>query len=293
MTRGRVMLMKDLQRITGRYLDYFKVKDCDFRLILADDMFECQKKYGFDDQKIRSLDDASARQNWKHVAACMKYPKSMDEPFYILFKRPYLSGIAECERYRLVFHELTHMVDYRNYARLNHFDSYEDLFSDPQAVLFQHWSEYHAERRGYASWLKRRYGIKLKHGTNRIDLMKLETANNIHFYGEQYTNTAEYGSSRQIYFTMHLLARTSIWAQVLPDQVCAILENDPFNYKGLVWIKKLMELFQKYPEIEGMNAHFMDIARIIAENKALTPEQIWERTDEPRLDPALFRRSFQ
>jgi hypothetical protein len=54
-----------------------------------------------------------------------------------------------------------------------------------------------------------------------------------------------------------------------------------------------MELFQKYPEIEGMNSHFMDIARIIAENKALTPEQIWERTDEPRLDPALFRRSFQ
>ena len=287
-----MILMKDLMRITNRYLDYFKVKDCDFRLILADDMYECQKKYGFDDQKIRSLDDATARQNWKNVAACMKYPKSMDEPFYILFKRPYLNRISECERYRLVFHELTHMVDYRDYARLNHFSSYEELFSDPQAVLFQNWSEYHAERRGYAAWLKHRYGIKLKRGTNRIDLMRLETANNIHFYGEQYTNTAEYGSARQIYFTMHLLARTSIWAQVLPDHVCRILDNDPFTYRGLIWIKKLMELFQKYPEIESMNKHFMEIAMIIAENAALSVDEMWEKTDELKLNPNLFKRKF-
>jgi hypothetical protein len=287
-----MMLMKDLMRITNRYLDYFKVKDSDFRLILADDMYECQKKYGFDDQKIRSLDDATARQNWKNVAACMKYPKSMDEPFYILFKRPYLNKISECERYRLVFHELTHMVDYQDYARLNNFSSYEELFSDPQAVLFQNWSEYHAERRGYAAWLKHRYGIKLKHGTNRIDLMRLETANNIQFYGEQYTNTAEYGSARQIYFTMHLLARTSIWAQVLPDQVCKILDNDPFTYRGLIWIKKLMELFQKYPEIDSMNDHFIEIAMILAENATLTMDEMWEKTDELKLNPALFKRKF-
>lgn len=287
------MLMKELQRITNRYLDYFKIKDCDFRLILADDMYESQKQYGFNNQKIQSLDEATARKNWKYVAACMKYPKSMAEPFYILFKTSYLKRASECERYRLVFHELTHMVDYRDYARLNHFTSYEQLFSDQQAVLFQHWSEYHAERRGYAAWLKHRYGVKLKHGANRIDLMKLETSNNIQFYGEQYTNTAEYGSTRQVYFTMHLLARTSIWAQVLPDQVCAILDDDPFNYRGLIWIKRLMHLFQRYPEIEGMNSHFMEIARIIAENLVLSPEQLWERTNELKLNPDLFRRNLK
>jgi hypothetical protein len=270
-------MMNDLKRITDRYIQYFKVKDPNFLLILADDMYECQKKYGFEDRTAQTLDEATARHNWKHVAACMKYPRSMDEPFYIIFKKPYFERIPECERYRLIFHELTHMCDYKDYARLNHFDSYEQLFNDPLSVLFQHWSEYHAERRGYAAWLKHQYGIQLKYGTNRTDIMERETVNNILYYGEHYTNTAEYGSMRQIYFTMHLLARTSIWRQVLPYQVDEILSKDPFDYRGVEWIKKLMYLFQKYPEIEQMNDHFLEIARIIAENMALTKEQLWEK----------------
>lgn len=269
-------MMKELQRITGRYLQYFNIKDPNLQIVLANDMYECQKNYGFTD-RAKTLDEATARKNWKYVAACMKYPRSMDEPFVLIFKKPYLQRVSECELYRLVFHELTHMCDYRDYARLNHLSSYEELFSNPQTVLFQHWSEYHAERRGYAAWLKHQYGIQLKYGTNRTDIMEKETVSNIQYYGEHYTNTAEYGSTRQIYFTMHLLARTSIWMDVLPYQVADILSKDPFDYRGVEWIKKLLYLFRKYPNITQMNDHFMDIAQIIAENMALTRDQLWEK----------------
>ena len=50
----------------------------------------------------------------------------------------------------------------------------------------------------------------------------------------------------------------------------------PFNYKGIEWIKKLMYLFQKDPNIEQMNPHFIEIAQIIAENMSLPREQLWE-----------------
>ena len=269
-------MMKKLQRIMNSYIRYFNLKDVNLQIILTDDMYSTQKNYGFVDRDAKSLDEATARKNWKYVAACMKYPKSMDEPFYLIFKKPYLERVEECELYRLVFHELTHMCDYKDYARLNHLISYEELFSNPVTVLFQHWSEYHAERRGYAAWLKHRYGIQLKYGTDKIGIMEKETISNIQYYGEHYTNTAEYGSTRQIYFTMHWLARTSIWLQILPYQVAEILSKDPFNYKGIEWIKKLMYLFQKYPNIEQMNPHFMEIAQIIAENMSLSRDQLWE-----------------
>ena len=270
------MIMKDIQRIANSYFNYFKLRDVNLKFILADDMYECQKNYGFSDEDIKTLDEATARQNWKHVAACMKYPKSMDEPFYLIFKRPYIERVEDCELYRLLFHELTHMCDYKDYARLNHLTSYKELFSNPETVLFQHWSEYHAERRGYAAWLKHRYGVQLKYSPDKIGIMERETVSNIKYYGEHYTNTAEYGSTRQIYFTMHLLARMSIWMQILPYQVSEILSKDPFNYRGIIWIKKLMHLFSKYPEIGQMNDHFMEIAHIVAENMTLTQAQLWE-----------------
>ena len=76
---------------------------------------------------------------------------------------------------------------------------------------------------------------------------------------------------------MHLLARMSIWMQILPYQMSDILSKDPFDYKGIEWIKKLMYLFHKYPNIDQMNDHFMDIAKIVAENFSLSREEIWEK----------------
>ena len=76
---------------------------------------------------------------------------------------------------------------------------------------------------------------------------------------------------------MHLLARMSIWMQILPYQMSDILSKDPFDYKGIEWIKKLMYLFHKYPNIDQMNNHFMEIAKIVAENFSLSREEIWEK----------------
>ena len=189
--------MRDqINRIMKSYVRFFKIKNLNLQIVLTDDMYTTQKKYGFNDEDIKSLDSATARKNWKHVAACMKYPKKMDEPFTLIFKDPYLRRSPVYERYRLVFHELTHIVDYMDYARLNHLRSYEELFRNQETVLFQNWSEYHAERRGYAAWLKHRYGVKMDYDTSKQkqEIMRKETVSNIMYYGEHYTNTAEYGS---------------------------------------------------------------------------------------------------
>ncbi len=276
---GGNSMMPTIRRIMNSYTRFFKIKNLNVQIILTDDMYTTQKKYGFNDEDIQSIDSATARKNWKHVAACMKYPKDMKEPFTLIFKEPYLRRSPIYEIYRLVFHELTHICDYIDYARVNQLTSYREMFGSQETVLFQHWSEYHAERRGYAAWLKHKYGIRLDYdtGKNKVHIMEKETVNNIRYYGEHYTNTAEYGSTRQVYFTMHLLARMSIWMKILPGQVGDILDKPPFDYRGVIWIKKLLKLFMEYPDLPQMKNHFMDMAIIIAENFSLTEEQIWEK----------------
>lgn len=273
------MLMDKINKIMASYIRYFNIKDLNLQIILADDIYEEQKKYGFLDTDIQSIDEATSRANWKHVAACMKYPRTMSEPFYLIFKKSYVQDCSEGELYRLVFHEMTHACDYKDFARLNGLKSYRELFSNPDTVLFQQWSEYHAERRGYAAWLKHTYGVKMKYGNNKERIRDIETLNIIRFYGTQYKNVADYGSIGHVYFTMHLLARVSIWMQTCPGPASEILRTDPFKYKGLVWLKKLMDLFQANPTIEAMNDHFYDIAVIIAENMCLTKEEIMQKVD--------------
>lgn len=269
------MLNAKINRIASRFVEHFNITDMNFQLIIADDLYEAQKAFGFNDTEVKSIDEATARANWKNVAACMKYPRIMSDPFTLLFKRPYLERVTDAELYRLVFHEMTHMCDYRDYARIHNIKSYAELFSDPNAVLFQQWSEYHAERRGYAAWMRHRYGVHLKYAEFKQSILEQETVNNMQLYSRQYTNTAEYGSSRQVYFTMHLISHLSILCQYMPLQMTRILNEKPFNYKGLDWIKKLMYIFNEYPEIDSMDPHFMDIARVVAEGLAIAPEERW------------------
>ena len=70
-------MMKTINRIMNSYIQFFKIKNLNVQIVLTDDMYTCQKKYGFNKEDSRSLDEAAARKNWKHVAACMKYPKHM------------------------------------------------------------------------------------------------------------------------------------------------------------------------------------------------------------------------
>ena len=72
---GNRVMMKTINRIMNSYFRFFKIKDLNLQVILTNDMYETQKKYGFSEEKIRSLDEKTARKNWKHVAACMKYYK--------------------------------------------------------------------------------------------------------------------------------------------------------------------------------------------------------------------------
>ena len=272
------MINKQIQKIKTSYMNYFKIKGDDIQIIITDDMYNCQKKYGFTETDQKILNEAAAKANWNHVAACMKYPKTMDEPFTLIFKEPYLRRVGEAELYRLVFHELTHYVDYKDYARIHNLSSYRELFASQQTVLFQNWSEYHAERRGYGAYLKHRHGVRLKFDPTpkKIKIMEDETLKNMLYYAEHYCHAEEYGNARQIYFTMHLLSRISIWLQILPYQVEEILTNQIFKYKGMEWIKKLLYLFLKYPTLEQMDPHFMEMVKIIAESMTLEKDEVFE-----------------
>ena len=46
------------------YIQFFKIKNLNVQIVLTDDMYTCQKKYGFNKEDSQTLDEATARKNW-------------------------------------------------------------------------------------------------------------------------------------------------------------------------------------------------------------------------------------
>ena len=77
-------MMKTINRIMNSYIQFFKIKNLNVQIVLTDDMYTCQKKYGLI-KKTRSLDEAAAPKTGSMLLP-VQVSKHMDEPFTLIFK---------------------------------------------------------------------------------------------------------------------------------------------------------------------------------------------------------------
>ena len=50
-------MKKTINRIMNSYIQFFKIKNLNVQIVLTDDMYTCQKKYGFNKEDSQTLDE--------------------------------------------------------------------------------------------------------------------------------------------------------------------------------------------------------------------------------------------
>ena len=184
------------------------------KMILTDDMNKTHSEIR-PDQKGR-LSDAHNSYNGRMVA-----PYSLSDPICILLN---INKIREYTEDRTmtwvgtIGHEITHAVDYYQMTKQTGIDTYDSLEYLPVFTLFQLWSEYHARKKGY------RFLLDFHHseGNDRPDeqeiqyISKTEWPYHIRRFINEY-DTYKSDGYQQVYITMQLLGRYSVWCDMFPD----------------------------------------------------------------------------
>ena len=48
-------MKKTINRIMNSYIQFFKIKNLNVQIVLTDDMYTCQKKYGFNKEDSQTI----------------------------------------------------------------------------------------------------------------------------------------------------------------------------------------------------------------------------------------------
>lgn len=162
-----------------------------------------------------------------------------------------------------IAHELTHAIDYHTMAIKENLDSYDPLSRTENYLLFQMWSEFHARHKGY-KFLRYETGIDKKHSYE--DRLKYVLNEELPYHINSFYNdyTSNRNGIQQIYLTMQLLGRFSVWCELFPDTF-----NNCFlksQFKGCIWAYHLLKFLIEHNSLDDIYNFFGDFSDILMEN---------------------------
>ncbi len=162
-----------------------------------------------------------------------------------------------------VAHELTHALDYHQMAKLEGLEYYDKLEKDD--YLFISWSEYHAKKNGY-SFLRLMLGKMnlLKEDNEEIEkIINIEWPHCIKDFFVDYHKNLNDGLY-QIYLTMHILGRYSVWNDLYPEYFNESRLADDFC--NTPWMGRLYSFMHKHEDLESIYPCFEEFRAVLSEN---------------------------
>ncbi len=198
----------------------------------------------------------------------MVVPVSLDERISILLN---LNKIVEYTEdgsltwIGTIAHELTHAIDYYRMARIEGLREYVPLENPELYCLFQLWTEYHARNHGY------RFLRNFLDGLGRIGsresqiyhIRNTEWPFQRDAYSRQYQLETE-RTYQQMYLTMQILGRYSVWCDLFPEEFNA--EEFSEQFSDMQWMYKLLVFLRENEELEQFITHKNVFASILQEN---------------------------
>lgn len=161
-------------------------------------------------------------------------------------------------------HELTHSIDYHQMAIKEKLTSYDPLMETSKYLVFQMWSEYHARKLGY-TFLRKQLNLDTDDSTRseRIEhILTTEWPHHMNQHLHDYHNAHD--MAKEIYFTMQLLGRLSVWCELFPD-----IFNETFIRKAFdnnLWMYHIFIFLQKNTMLDEVYPNLDDMRRILKEN---------------------------
>ncbi len=187
-------------------------------------------------------------------------PHNVGEYINILLNRKRLMEYIDDESstWRGTFaHELTHAIDYFQMAVKENLNIYDPLSETDGYLMFQLWSEYHARKLGY-SFLRNQLHIDSDDGNEKErvkHILEVELPFHTKAHYKEYHETND--GIRQMYITMQLLGRCSVWCDLFPETfnesaLKSIYINTPWIYDIFVFLRQHDTLDRIYSDFESM-----------------------------------------
>ena len=164
-----------------------------------------------------------------------------------------------------IAHELTHAIDFYQMARresLTFYDPLEDM--SISSMVFRLWSEYHARKLGYK--LFREYHNIMEEADDNQQIRHVVEVEWPYHKERHFTDYHSRGIDlyQQIYITMQLLGRYSVWCDLFPDVFSerALLSD----YYHTPWLIHLFSFLRQHETLDKIYPYFDDFRNVLAEN---------------------------
>lgn len=198
----------------------------------------------------------------------MVVPVSLDDPIHILLnttKVQEYTNDGSMTWIGTLAHELTHAIDYYQMARMEGLTTYAPLEKAEQYLMFQLWTEYHARKRGY-SFLRQFLSDTGAVVRGRDEQIEYISTKEWPFHRRRYYQEyhADNNGKNQLYLTMQLLGRYSVWADLFPD--CFNEESLSMDFYGTEWMIDLFRFLHTHESIRDIYSAFSELEEILREN---------------------------
>lgn len=161
-------------------------------------------------------------------------------------------------------HELTHAIDYHQMARRESLESYDPLEEISLYSMFQLWSEYHARKLGYR-FLREILG-EYKDSTTQNEVISFIKDTEWPFHKNRHYQEyhKDQNGWQQIYVTMQLLGRYSVWCDLFPENFN--LSKFKSEFVSAPWMYHLFSFLLCHETLEQIYNCFEDMRLILREN---------------------------
>lgn len=256
-------LEEALQNLILSYYNHYQdMQQVPINIILTDDI---NKKH-CELYPERTSEIMSAAREIDHNGRMVPAP-SLEEPMNILMNTIKMLQYTKDGSMTWIgtfAHELTHAIDYYQMARLLKLKDYSSLEYTKHNQMFQMWSEYHARKKGYGFLRKFLADCNCLPGsTEQIEyILKTEWPTHKEQHFIDYHNNAN--GSNQMYITMQLLGRYSVWNDCFPS----VFNLDALKkeYNGEAWMYKLYEFLRQHERLENTYNCFEELKLIFRLN---------------------------
>jgi len=194
-------------------------------------------------------------------------PRKLDDPVRILMNVKKIieySNDGSMTWVGTFAHELTHALDYKQMAKAEGLESYEPLEKVEKYFMFQLWSEYHARKRGY-KFLRKYFEIAGELPDREEQIKHIKTNEWPYHYKWHYKEYhLDNNGNRQLYITMQLLGRYSVWCDLFPEHFNVNELNNDFVASP--WMGHLFNFLREHEEFEKIYPCFEEFNEVISEN---------------------------
>ena len=235
-------------------------------VILTDDLnrTHCELRPEYKDKLVGTSAALNNDYNGRMVV-----PHSIDETISILInteKMKQYTNDGSLTWVGTVSHELTHAIDYYQMARREALPCYEPLEEMSLYRMFQLWSEYHARKLGYR--FLREFHCKLGNLGDKQQQLKyiVETEWPFHKNDHYRAYHSNIDGNQQMYITMQLLGRYSVWCDLFPDYFNEQAFSSDFIQTP--WMGHLFSFLRRHESFDEIYTNFEGLRCVLAENWA-------------------------